>query len=179
MKKFMIYNLLGEVNAALEDDITGFIIKAMETPDVPVLIMINSPGGVTEIGFSIYNKLCAMPNTIYTLITGCANSIANILALVAPFERRFAFKNTQFYVHTASVIFNGNSKLSPVVLKEQIEELRETNLDNYNIISEETDIPTNELEQIFLKQDGESKFYARDFERFKIANIITKYDEII
>ena len=42
-----------------------------------------------------------------------------------------------------------------------------------------TDIPTNELEQIFLKQDGESKFYARDFERLKIANIITKYDEII
>jgi hypothetical protein len=69
--------------------------------------------------------------------------------------------------------------LSPVVLKEQIEELSETNLDNYNIISEETDIPTNELEQIFLKQDGESKFYARDFERLKIANVITKYDEIV
>ena len=179
MKNFMIFNLIGEVNPGLEEDISSFINKALLTPEVPVLIAINSPGGITDIGFSIYNKLRALPNPVYTLITGCASSIANIIFLAAPFERRFAFENTTFFVHTASVTFHKETKLLPAELKEEIKELSEINSINFNIISGETNIPTDELEQIFLKQDGESKIYWRDFEQYKIANIITKYDEIL
>lgn len=179
MKKFMIYNLIGEVNAQLEEDISGFINKALLTPEEPVLIAINSPGGLTEVGFSVYNKLRALPNPIYTLNTGNANSVANIIMMVAPYERRFAFENTNFFMHTASVQFAQHHKLTPTDLKEELKDLAIINTTIHKILEAETDIPAKELNEIFIKQDGEMKLHWVDFERFKIANIITKYDEII
>ena len=179
MKKFLIYNLIGDVNASLEDDISGFINRALLTPEEPVLIAINSPGGNTDIGISIYNKLRALPNNVYTLITGKANSIANIIAMSAPFERRFAFENTNFFMHTASVRFNQALNYKPDDIQKEIEDLTLTNATIHKILQAETDIPAKELNEIFIKQDGEMKLHWVDFERFKIANVITKYDEII
>lgn len=178
MEKFKIYNLIGDVNDNLEADISRFITDAMLTPEAPVLIAINSPGGITDVGFSIYNKLKAMPNPVFTLITGCANSIANIIFMAAPYNRRFAFENTTFFVHTANLTVGRDSQLSVVRLEEKIADLTAINSNIFSILSLETRIYTEELTQIFIRQDGEAKFYSSDFEKYKIANIITKFDEI-
>lgn len=65
----------------------------------PIYLMINSPGGEINSGFSIYDTARFIKPDIYTIAIGLAASMGSLIALAAPPERRLAFPNAKFLIH--------------------------------------------------------------------------------
>jgi len=175
---YKIFNLIGDVNIRLEEEFSRFINGAIENPETPIVIAIDSPGGHTDIGFSIHNKIRAIPNPVYVIITGACHSIANVILMAVPYERRFAFNYTSFFMHPASTGLNRDLRYSSEELRNELNVLTEININIYDVLKSETKIPCEKLASLYLKQTGELKIYYKDFENYEIAKLITKYDEI-
>ena len=177
MKNFRIFNLLGEVSLNTEIEFSEFINEVITDPELPVIITINSPGGSAEIGFSIYNKIRALPNPVYTLITGSCYSIAEIIFLAVPFERRFAFNYTSFFTHSSRTKIL--DYYTPHELSEECKDTNKINCDIYGILCNNTNISTSLLNEIFFEKNYEAvKYFSDDFEKLGIARIITKFSDI-
>lgn len=179
MKNFKIFNLIGDIDLKAEESLSNFLNEMMETPDVAIVIAINSPGGDADIGFNLYNKLRAVPNPLYTVITGACHSIANIVFLAAEFENRFYFPFTSFFMHPARMYCNHNSVFSPENLNKELDELEQINQKIYTIFKScNIESLDDELQKLFLQQKDELKLYTRDFEYYKIGKLIEKYSDI-
>lgn len=176
MRNFKIFNLIGEVNENMELEFSRFVDEAIITPDIPILILINSCGGSVSYGFSIYNKIRALPNPVYTLITSCCHSIANIIYLSVPFESRFAFNYTSFFIHPATSCSSERHSKSDYI--EEIQELEIINSNIREIINNETKISNDVLDDIFIKGNSERKFYSADFKELAIGNLIINFYDI-
>ena len=62
-------------------------------------LIINSPGGSVDEGFSIYDLLRTSGKNIYAHIVGECHSMATVLLLAAPFEQRTANPNARALIH--------------------------------------------------------------------------------
>lgn len=176
MRNFKIFNLIGKVNEDMEKDFSKFLNDIAATPTTPIIIAINSPGGNVSNGFSMYNKIRALSNPVYTLITGYCNSISNIILLSVPFERRFAFSNTKFFMHSAKSQMVEKYESSDY--KNELENLNHINNTIKEILLDETKITKTILTEVYQKTGSEKTIYSDEFEKFKIANIISKYEDI-
>jgi ATP-dependent Clp protease protease subunit len=100
--------LLASRRIMLSDGVDGklaeSIIKKLWYLDLqdsskPILLVINSPGGSVDSGFAIWDQIKMIKAPVTTLITGLAASIASVIALAAPPERRFATPNSRVMIH--------------------------------------------------------------------------------
>ena len=96
-------------------DETGKTIKGVELVDVisqieaakgenEIDIIINSPGGLVDVGYSIYDYLTSLKKqgkTITTVINGMCASIATIIALAG--DKRKIVKGSKFLIHNPYV----------------------------------------------------------------------------
>lgn len=176
MRNFKIYNLIGKVNDDMEKDFSKFLNEVTNSPTTPIIIALNSPGGNISNGFSMYNKIQALSNPVYTLVTGYCSSISNIILLSVPFERRFAFNNTKFFMHSAKSQMVEKYESSDY--KNELENLNHINDTIKDIILNETKIAKTILTEVYQKTGSEKTIYSDEFEKFKIANIISKYEDI-
>ena len=71
----------------------------LQDPKAPILLVINSPGGSVDAGFAIWDQIKMIKAPVTTLITGLAASIASVIALAAPPNRRFATPNSRVMIH--------------------------------------------------------------------------------
>lgn len=68
-------------------------------PGVPILFVINSPGGSVHSGFAIWDQIQMITSPVTTLVTGLAASMGSILSLAAAPSRRFATENARIMIH--------------------------------------------------------------------------------
>ncbi len=90
-------------NELAEDTIKKLWYLEAESPGKPILLVINSPGGSVDAGFAIWDQIKMISSPITTLVTGIAASMASILALVAPKDRRFATPKSRVMIHQPAV----------------------------------------------------------------------------
>lgn len=83
-------------------DIDEFI-GAMDKDDTEIDIRIHCRGGDCIEGWAIHDKLRRSKKTITCTVEGECSSMATIILLAAPLERRFAYKNAHFCIHNPAL----------------------------------------------------------------------------
>jgi ATP-dependent Clp protease, protease subunit len=86
-----------------EDIIKKIWFLELENPGKPILLILNSPGGSVDAGFAIWDQIKMITAPITTMVTGMAASMASILMLAAPPERRLATPNSRIMIHQPSL----------------------------------------------------------------------------
>ena len=83
-------------------DIVDFLDK-MSEDDNEIELLIFCPGGQCIDGWAIYDKLRNSGKNISATIEGECSSMATILLLAAPKERRFGYENARMCIHNPAV----------------------------------------------------------------------------
>lgn len=116
MAKLRIYNQIvnEEDKVFLQDwygtdgvcykDIPEFL-DSMEDGDNEIDIKLHCPGGDCIEGWAIYDALRNSGKTISATIEGECSSMATIILLAAPKERRFGFENARMCIHNPAVVW--------------------------------------------------------------------------
>ncbi|MBS0654190.1 MAG: ATP-dependent Clp protease proteolytic subunit [Verrucomicrobia bacterium] len=74
-----------------------------QDPGKPILFVINSPGGVVDAGFAVWDQIQMISSPVTTLITGLAASMGSFLALSGAPGRRFATPNSRIMIHQPAI----------------------------------------------------------------------------
>lgn len=107
-------------------DIDEFI-GAMDKNDNEIDIRIHCRGGDCIEGWAIYDKLRRSKKTITCTVEGECSSMATIILLAAPMERRFAYKNAHFCIHNPALgcpDIDYASRLTADAVEHNIEQLK-------------------------------------------------------
>jgi len=138
----------GEIeNTVVYDDSTNTVTVELSTPigplfgfdmknvqealllakhDSTIKFLINSPGGVANIGLQIYNRLVDWrkkhpEGTVEMVVEGTAGSAATLIASAASPGHLKAYDNTTYLIHRSNIVFQGNGlefkKMSAMMLK--------------------------------------------------------------
>ncbi len=113
------------MNGTTYTDIREFIDNIPEdAPDIDIRLYCD--GGNCVEGWSIYDALRQTNKRISATIEGKCSSIATIILLAAPVERRYAYRNASLCIHVPAIgaYKLPDVRLTPDVLMQQSESLR-------------------------------------------------------
>jgi len=168
-------------------------VALQSAPDDPdVLININSCGGYTSEGLTIYDILRASGKNIHTNIIGKCHSMAVCILLAAPFENRSANPNARALIHKVHASgYEDMTAEDAFQLARYISQEEDAILDIYE---ERTGQPRNILEglmdaedmqdaQALLKYGFISKINSYNTNKFKQmaknANKVSRWDKFL
>jgi ATP-dependent Clp protease protease subunit len=92
-----------------------------------IRVMINSPGGLADDGFALYDVLRFVTAPVCTVVTGLAASAATIALVGAPKERRFILPHSRVMLHQPSVGIRGTASDIAISAKEILRLRRKAN----------------------------------------------------
>jgi ATP-dependent Clp protease, protease subunit len=75
----------------------------------PIKLLINSPGGLADDGFAIFDMVRFLSAPVFTICTGLAASAATIVMVASPKERRFVLPHARVMLHQPSVGVRGTA----------------------------------------------------------------------
>ena len=92
------------IGTPINDAIANLVIAQMlfctsETPEKPIRLYINSPGGSITAGLAIYDTMQYVPNEVETVCVGQAFSISAILLAGGSKGQRRALPNSRILLH--------------------------------------------------------------------------------
>ena len=141
-------------------DIDEFI-SAMDKNDNEIDIRIHCRGGDCIEGWAIYDKLRRSKKTISCTVEGECSSMATIILLAAPLERRFAYRNAHFCIHNPALgcpEIDYATRLTADALEKnigqlqtQVEALREEQKKILNLYVQRTSSSRHELQALMDK----------------------------
>jgi ATP-dependent Clp protease, protease subunit len=113
--------LYGPIEPKLTKEVTAqvLLLNAMSSTK-PIKVYVNSPGGVADDGFALYDLLRFVSAPVYTIVTGMAASAATILLLGAAKGRRLVTPNARIMLHQPSTMIRGTAADIAVSAKELI-----------------------------------------------------------
>ena len=124
-EKIMLQNWEGRDGVCYKD-IDEFI-SSMPEDDDAIDIRIHCRGGDCVEGWAIYDKLRRSKKTITCTVEGECSSMATIILLAAPLERRFAYKNAHFCIHNPALAcpeLDWYTRLTADKLEKNIDQLK-------------------------------------------------------
>lgn len=111
-----------DVNSTMAASITAQLyFLESESPDQPINIYIDSPGGSVTAGLSIYGAMQYISCPIHTFVTGQAASMGSFLAQAGSPGHRYVFPESRTMVHRVSHGTSGTSG-NVYATREQYEE---------------------------------------------------------
>jgi len=123
-KSFCKY--LGEAEGVCFKDVDEFC-EAIPKGDNAIDVRIHCDGGSVVEGWSIYDRLRATGKDITCTVEGNAASMATVVLMAAPKERRRAYKNAQICVHNPWVpSYALGNTLTAAELEKAASDLKET-----------------------------------------------------
>jgi ATP-dependent Clp protease protease subunit len=113
--------IYGPIEPKLTREITSqvLLLDSM-SQSKPIKVYVNSPGGVADDGFAIYDLLRFVRAPVYTIVAGMAASAATILLLGAAKGRRLILPNARVMLHQPSTMIRGTAADIAVSAKELI-----------------------------------------------------------
>lgn len=92
--------LCGEINDTLANDIIRKLwYLDWKDPGKDILLIINSPGGVTDSGFAILDAMRLLKSKVTTLVMGLAASFGSVLSVASTSGIILATPNSRIMVH--------------------------------------------------------------------------------
>lgn len=117
--------LCGPVTDDLAREIMAqLLVLDADSPEKPIRVYINSPGGAVDAGFAIYDTMRFVKAPVHTVCAGLAASAATVILLGAAKEHRYSLPNTRFLLHQPSTGMQGTASDVAIGAKE-ILKLRE------------------------------------------------------
>lgn len=128
------------------DSVDAFIDSIPEA-DNDIELRLNCRGGDCMEGWTIYDKLRSTGKEITAIIEGKCASMASVLLLAAPKERRFAYQNASLLIH--------NPYIPPYTLADayNAEELRR--------IAEDLEAETAKIVNLYVERTGSDETVLR------------------
>ncbi len=170
MIKIKIWGLIdSETSNVVETAVTS-----LKDSKEPVLIVLNSPGGFINDGYTILNLLEKLPNPIYTVNIGLCESLA--CAIFALGKKRYIGDNSVYLVHQPFILEQFEVNHSEA--KELSDKLK-IDLDWYsNKVLKDCVIPKTKLD-VFLKKGEDLTLTVKECLKYKVAtDKYTTYDAI-
>ena len=91
--------VFGEIDDKMARGVCERLILLAQDSDVPINLLISSPGGHVESGDAIHDMVRFVRAPVTTIGTGWVASAATHIFLAAPKERRVCLPNTRFMIH--------------------------------------------------------------------------------
>lgn len=133
---------------AIEPKLTRDVIRSLVLLDTmsktkPVRLLINSPGGLADDGFAIFDMARFIAAPVITVVTGLAASAATIVMLAAPRERRLILPHARVMLHQPSVGVRGTASDIAIGAREILRVRRKAN----ELFAAETQQPLEKIER--------------------------------
>jgi ATP-dependent Clp endopeptidase proteolytic subunit ClpP len=96
------------VEAHMAERVIKAILVLSQTPDKPIRIILNSPGGFFYDGMAIYDAIKACPCHVVIEVLGHAMSMASIILQAA--DERIVHPNATLMIHDGSDSFSGHAR---------------------------------------------------------------------
>ncbi len=144
MKKSRSILLYGPIEPKLTREVTSQLLL-LDTMDAtkPIKLFVNSPGGVADDGFAIFDMMRFVRAPVFTIVTGMAASAATIVLLGAAPGRRLILPHARVMLHQPSTMIRGTAADISVSAKELIR-LRQKSI---NLYSRETGRPVEQIQK--------------------------------
>jgi ATP-dependent Clp protease, protease subunit len=98
--KDRIIMVSNEINDHMANSIVAqLLFLAADDPDKDISLYINSPGGSTTSGFSIFDTMQYIKPDVRTICTGMAASFGAMLLLGGTKGKRYALPNSEIMIH--------------------------------------------------------------------------------
>ena len=97
---------------------TQLLMLDAVSKEKPIRVFINSPGGLADDGFAIYDLMRFVRAPVYTIVTGMAASAATIAVLGAQKGRRLIMPHARVMLHQPSTMIRGSAADISVSAKE-------------------------------------------------------------
>lgn len=142
-------NFIGNVTAKKANELTSYIHKEMNNGIKNFIININSPGGETDAGISVYQYLKSLPITITTHNIGSVQSSAAIIYCSG--QQRYSLPYSLFMLHGSATTYNGGMSLVTI---ESLLKLNKMRLQSFtDIFSDCTQISHEKRAHYFSSAD--------------------------
>ncbi len=165
----------GEVNSKLAKEVNKALL-ALDNLDSkkPIYLLINSPGGEINSGFSIYDTARFINAEVKTVVIGLAASMGSLIALCSKKENRLAFPNSKFLIHQPLV--SGTIQGQASDLEIHAKDIVKTKLKINTLYAKETGRP---LEEVAKATDRDNWMDVEEALKFGlISRIISKFSEL-
>ena len=108
--KERIVFLVGPINDNVATLITAqLLFLESEDPKKEIFFYINSPGGLVNAGFGVYDTMQYIKPMVSTLCIGQASSMGSFLLAAGENGKRFSLPNSRIMVHQPSAGFQGQA----------------------------------------------------------------------
>ena len=108
--KERIVFLVGPVNDNVATLITAqLLFLESENPKKEIFFYINSPGGLVNAGFGVYDTMQYIKPSVSTMCIGQASSMGSFLLAAGENGKRFSLPNSRIMVHQPSAGFQGQA----------------------------------------------------------------------
>ncbi len=109
LKERIIF-LVGQINDNVATLITAQLLYLeSENPKKEIYFYINSPGGLVNAGFGVYDTMQYINPSVSTLCIGQASSMGSFLLTAGEKGKRFSLPNSRIMVHQPSAGFQGQA----------------------------------------------------------------------
>lgn len=123
-----IYSLLLKeriifLGTAIEENIANLVVAQLLYLDseshAPIMLYINSPGGVVYSGFAIYDTMRKLQSTVSTVAVGFCGSMATVLLTAGAKGQRYALPHATVHMHPTGGGAKGYTEDVRIAYKEQ------------------------------------------------------------
>lgn len=87
------------IDAKVARRVISHLLVLDEEGDKPVTVYLNSPGGEINSGFAIFDTIRYINSPVRIVNAGLCASIATIINIAAPKNRRYSLPNAKFLIH--------------------------------------------------------------------------------
>jgi ATP-dependent Clp protease, protease subunit len=133
----------GEIHQQLAAAVTGQLLALAAESDEDVTVYLNSQGGHVEAGDTIHDLLRFVRPRIRMVGTGWVASIAALIYLAVPRERRYCLPNTRFLLHQPAGGAGGSASDIEIEAREILRMRDRLN----RIVARETGQPLERIEE--------------------------------
>ena len=133
----------GEINQQLAAAVSGQLLALAAESDEDITVYLNSQGGHVEAGDTIHDLLRFVRPRIRMVGTGWVASIAALIYLALPRERRYCLPNTRFLLHQPAGGAGGSASDIEIEAREILRMRDRLN----RIVARETGQPLERIEE--------------------------------
>jgi len=146
------------------------VAMAIDKPNTPIVLEINSGGGGCIAGLSIIDTMASIPCPIYTVVTGYAASMATFISIAG--TKRYMTPNAYWMAHPISSMKGDYIGF----LKDSMEWLNDLEKTCLNMYSKKTNIPKALIEKC---RRGEVWLNAKQCLKYNVVDELYKKQLIV
>lgn len=137
------------IPATSSDDVVSFI-NEIDPGDTEISIHINCVGGMVFEGWRMYDALRQSGKKISAVVEGICASMATVILLAAPKERRFAYQNATFLIHDPAACYPSTGGYPDRLTADELEKMA----DKINIQAQSLREEEEKIVNLYVERTG-------------------------